>query len=78
LAPAILRVEAELMLAPPRALIREFAVPRHVVDEAWRKNPEHKAGVHASLSKVRALLTELGLAEGAAGRLWRVLAGAAA
>lgn len=76
LAPGILRLEAELMLAPPRALIEEFAVPRAVVDEAWRKNPAHKQGVVASLAKVRALLDELGLTAGAAGRLGHALGGA--
>lgn len=77
-APAILRVEAELMLAPPRSLIREFEIPRAVVDEAWRKNPAHRASVLASLGKVRTLLVELGLAAGAAGGLWRAIGGAAA
>jgi P-aminobenzoate N-oxygenase AurF len=76
-APAVLRLTAELMLRPSPSLVREFAIPRAVVDEAFRDNPAYRAMTMASLGKVRALIDELGLITPAVAPLWRTLGAAA-
>jgi hypothetical protein len=76
-APAILRITSELMLRPSPALLREFAIPRAVVDEAFRDNPHYRQVTMESLAKVRALLVELGLVNAATAPLWRALGAAA-
>jgi hypothetical protein len=72
LAPVVLGVMAQSMLEPSPAIVAEFAIPDAVLDEAFRKNAEHRASVIASLAKVRALCEELGLTDGAQ-PLWRAL-----
>ena len=72
-APAILRLTTELMLRPSPALVREFDIPRAVVDEAFTHNPAYRALTLASLGKVRALMDELGLVTPRTQKLWRAL-----
>jgi len=75
-APAILRLMAELMLRPPPSLVREFAIPREVVAEAFTKNAEYRLLTYQSLSKVREVLEELGLISPRAARWWRAMGAA--
>jgi hypothetical protein len=76
-APAILRLTTELMLRPSPALVREFDIPRAVVDEAFSKNAAYRAMTMESLRKVRELMDELGLVTGRTTPLWRALGAAA-
>jgi hypothetical protein len=75
-APVILRITAELMLRPPPALIREFAVPPAVVAEAFTNNRAYREVTLASLAKVHALMRELGLVTWRTAPLWRTLGAA--
>ncbi|MGZ3440178.1 MAG: AurF N-oxygenase family protein [Polyangia bacterium] len=76
-APTILRLMSELMLKPSPALVREFAIPRPVVDEAFTNNAAFRALTLESLRKVRELMDELGLVTGRTTPLWRALGAAA-
>jgi len=76
-APGVLRLTTELMLRPPVEMMREFAIPREVIEEAFTLNPAYREVTHASLAKVRALLDELGLVTGRTQRVWRALGAAA-
>ncbi len=76
-APAILRLTAELMLRPSPHLTRTFAIPEDVVEEAFTRNVAYRALTMESLSKVRALVDELGLMTPRTARLWRSLGTAA-
>ncbi|MGZ3406496.1 MAG: AurF N-oxygenase family protein, partial [Polyangia bacterium] len=76
-APTVLRLMSELMLKPSPALVREFAIPRPVVDEAFTNNAAFRALTLESLRKVRELMDELGLVTGRTTPLWRALGAAA-
>ncbi len=69
--PVILGNMAQVMLAPPGDLAREFAVPREVLSSAFRQNPEAQAEMRRSLRKVRRLAVELGLVNRASLLVWR-------
>jgi para-aminobenzoate N-oxygenase AurF len=75
-APGILRLTAELMLRPSPALVREFAIPHAVVEEAFTKNAAYRELTMASLGKVRELMDELGLVTSRTSRVWRALGAA--
>ena len=72
-APLVLAVMAQMMLRPSGELVRRYAIPRKVLEEAYTRNPAHKAGVLESLGKVRRLCAELGVLGPGYRRLWRVL-----
>jgi hypothetical protein len=76
-APGVLRLTTELMLKPSPALVREFAIPPAVVDEAFTNNPAYRAVTLESLGKVRALMDELGLVTARTRPLWRALGASA-
>jgi hypothetical protein len=76
-APAILRLVAELMLRPSPSLVREFAIPPEVVEEAFTKNPAYRAMTFDSLTKVRELMDDLGLVTPMAARWWKAIGAAA-
>ena len=76
-APAVLRLTAELMLRPSPSLLREFAIPPAVVDEAFTHNAAYRALTFQSLAKVRALMDELGLVTGLSARWWKAIGAAA-
>jgi hypothetical protein len=76
-APGILRLTSELMLRPSPSLVREFAIPQAVVDEAFTHNAAYRALTLESLGKVRELMDELGLVTPRTRRLWRALGTAA-
>lgn len=68
--PLILGEMARLMLKPSRQMIRYYAIPGEVIDEAYTHNEEFKADAARSLAKVRNLCVELGLVNGFTKRLW--------
>jgi hypothetical protein len=72
-APLVLGSMARRMLDLPAAVARTYRIPRAVVDEAYRKNPTHRADVRQSLAKVRALCSELDLMTRPAMPVWRAL-----
>ena len=69
--PIILGVMARMMLAPSRAMIRHFQIPRSVVDEAYRHDPIARATTQDSLAKVRNLATELRLVNRVNWLIWK-------
>lgn len=69
--PLILGQMARLMMQPSRAMIREYRIPAGVLDEAYRRNPEHRQRVVDSVRKVRELCVELDIAVPPFHRLWR-------
>jgi hypothetical protein len=72
-APLILAVMAQLMMQPSPEIIRTYRIPKEVVDEAYRRNPRHRAETVAALRKVRELFRELGLITSGAKALWHRL-----
>lgn len=76
-APAVLRLTAELMLRPSPSLVREFNIPKAVVDEAFTHNVAYRALTFESLAKVRALMDELGLVTPRTARWWKTIGAAA-
>jgi hypothetical protein len=72
-APLILGAMAREMLEPPAVVARTYAIPRQVMNEAYRHGAIHRAGVRDSLAKVRALCSELDMMTGVARPLWRRL-----
>jgi hypothetical protein len=72
-APLILGSMAQMMLKPSPQIVEKYQIPRRVIAEAYTRNPDHRAQTTASLAKVRALCTQLGLTRAPYGRLWNVL-----
>jgi hypothetical protein len=72
-APLLLSRMAGLMLAPPAAVVRAYAIPDAVLAAAYRRNPEHRRRAAESLRKVRDLCVELGIATPPFDRLWKRL-----
>jgi hypothetical protein len=76
-APAVLRLMSELMLRPSPSLVREFQIPKAVVDEVFTQNADYRALTFASLTKVHELMDELGLITPRAARWWKTIGAAA-
>jgi hypothetical protein len=72
-APVILAIMSQMMMRPPATVVRTYGIPAEVVRKAYTRNPEHRARTQQAVAKVRALLAEMGLYEGGAVRLWKVL-----
>jgi hypothetical protein len=70
-APLILAQMASVMMRPPRALVREYGIPKAVLVEAYGPASPARDATRESLRKVRSLLTELGLVTPTAKRLWK-------
>jgi hypothetical protein len=70
-APILLGVMAQLMLRPPRQIIRTYGIPPAVVAEAYTHNPAHRELTIASVRKVHDLCRELGIITPRTARLWR-------
>lgn len=71
LSPVILGVMADLMLKPSKYLIQTYRIPADVIDEAYTRNPVHRARTAESVAEVRELLGEIGAVPPLAARLWR-------
>jgi hypothetical protein len=69
--PLILGGMAQLMLEPSRQVVRTYQIPKAVIHEAYRENPDAAAFVRASLGKVRTLAVELGIVTPVAKLLWK-------
>jgi hypothetical protein len=72
-APFILGSLAQMMLRPSPQLVAKYQIPRQVIAQAYMRNPHHRAQTTASLAKVRALCTQLGLTGRPYGVLWGLL-----
>jgi hypothetical protein len=72
-APIILGIMSQMMMRPSPTIVRTYGVPAAVIREAYTHNPEHRARTQEAVAKVRSLLGELGLYQGGAARLWRLL-----
>ena len=72
-APLLLSQMAGVMMRPPRTLVRTYAIPREVLREAYGPDSASRQDVRDSLSKIRNLLTDLGLVTPASQGLWRRL-----
>jgi hypothetical protein len=70
-APLILGTMSQLMLRPSSDIVRTYGIPKSVIREAYSANPAHKAGVQASLSKVRTLAQGLGLITPLSKPIWK-------
>jgi len=70
--PVILGIMAQMMMRPSPQIIREYRIPREVIDEAYRKSPLHRARTLEALEKVRSLCVELGLVTAGSRRLWQL------
>ncbi|WP_214410705.1 AurF N-oxygenase family protein [Sphaerisporangium fuscum] len=73
IAPVILGIMARVMLSPPGAMIRRFAIPEDVVREVYLDNPETAAQTRASLARTRELCTEIGLINPLSLRIWKTM-----
>jgi len=73
-APIVLAVMARAMLDPPARLLASHGVPPEVVRDAYRDNAAHREASEASLAKVHALLSELGVRDERPLRAGRLLA----
>jgi hypothetical protein len=72
-APIILGQMAQLMMRPSPQIIRTYGIPKAVVDEAYVRNPRHRAETLEALRKVRDLCGELGILTPRSRRLWQAL-----
>jgi hypothetical protein len=71
LVPLILGVMARLMMQASPEIIREYNIPKEVVQEAYRRNPAHRAKMLASVRKLRELCIELGILNRRSVFLWQ-------
>jgi hypothetical protein len=71
--PLLLRRMAGLMLQASPSVVRTYAIPRAVLDEAYHHNPVQQRRAAEALRKVRDLCVELGLATPPFDRLWKRL-----
>ncbi|HWP66340.1 MAG TPA: diiron oxygenase [Candidatus Limnocylindria bacterium] len=72
-APIILAIMSQMMMRPSPTIVRTYGIPPEVIREAYTHNPEHRARTQEAVAKVRSLLAELGLYEGGAVRVWKLL-----
>lgn len=71
--PLILGTMAQQMILPPADLATRFDIPKDVMREAYKDNPELRQGTIESVRKVRKLTRELELLNPVAKRLWKAL-----
>jgi hypothetical protein len=71
--PFILGAMAIMMLAPSPQIIKMYGIPRSVVGEAYRKNPDSKVFLHEALRKVRRLAVEINIVSSGTKVLWKML-----
>jgi len=72
-APFIFKVMSQLMLKPPKRIIREYSIPKSVIREAYTDNPVHRQHLQDGLASVRELCTELGIITPNFLRVWKRL-----
>ena len=59
--PFLLGGMSQLMMRPSSAIVREYGIPKHVLAEAYGRNPRHRQNTIDALRKVRTLCAELGI-----------------
>jgi para-aminobenzoate N-oxygenase AurF len=69
--PLILGQMSQQMMQPSAQIVARYAIPREVMESAYRKNPQHHARTAEAVAKVRGLCQELGIATPATAPLWR-------
>jgi hypothetical protein len=72
-APVILSAMARLMMQPSPQVVARHQIPKHVIDEVYRNNPEQRRRTAEALQKVTSLCHDLGLIRRPYGRVWRAL-----
>ncbi|MFI6322083.1 diiron oxygenase [Nonomuraea sp. NPDC050556] len=73
ISPIILGIMARIMLAPPGSMIKEFRIPRNVVEEVYLRSPAASQEISDSVGKTRELCAEVGLVNGFTRRIWKVM-----
>lgn len=73
ISPIILGIMARIMLAPPGSMIKEFRIPRNVVNEVYMHNPEASQEIADSVGKTRELCAEVGLVNAFTRRIWMAM-----
>jgi hypothetical protein len=68
--PFLLGGMSQLMMRPSPQIVRQYHIPKSVLAEAYRHNPEHRQHTIDALRKVRALCAELGILRPG---LWKLL-----
>jgi len=71
MSPIILGTSARIMLEPPPNVVKEYQIPKKVIQEAYRDDPRHRQRMAESLETVRHLLDKLGLITGGAAKIWQ-------
>lgn len=71
--PIILGTMAKLMMQPSGSMIRRYKIPREVVREAYRDDPEHAQRTKDALRKVRRLADEIGIVNALTRPIWKLL-----
>jgi para-aminobenzoate N-oxygenase AurF len=71
--PFILGGAAQMMTQISPQIVREYRIPKTVMNEAYRRNPVHRQHVADSLRKLRELCIELGMVNGVSVILWKVM-----
>ena len=69
--PLILGNMARLMMQPPAQIVREYAIPKSALREAYRGNAVFARARCEALGKTRALCAELGLIRAPYTLVWR-------
>jgi hypothetical protein len=69
--PFILGAMSQLMMQASPQIIRQYGIPREVVNEAYRKNPRHRRGLLEAVAKLRQLCVELKIVNRRSVFLWR-------
>ena len=72
-APVILAIMSQMMMRPSATIVRTYGIPKDVIREAYTHNPEHRARTQEAVGKVRSLLADLGLYQGGAALVWKLL-----
>lgn len=72
-APVTLGIMADVMMRPPRAVVKEYGIPDSVVADAYRRDGIAGQAVRDSLRKVRTLMVELDLVTPTSQRVWERL-----
>jgi len=70
-APMILATMAQIMMQPPRHLVRTYDIPSDVIHQAYGKGTPSRREVRDSLRKVRNLLVDLGLVTRGSKHIWK-------
>ena len=69
--PLILGQMSQNMMQPSAQIVARYAIPKWVLREAYRDNPEHHRRTAEAVAKVRALCEELDLVTPATKRIWK-------